>query len=242
MTNETEVVQSRKRWTPDADSFELTRLVTGPLFDKSDRRDDRPWWDRELRIAVGKRYQACGFDNFVVSCPEQRQALWLCRTYANDVDTHVETGNSLLLFGKIGTGKDHLAYAVARYAIYRGYSARWIRGLRWFSQMRDNIDAQTSELLTLNKLILPAILVLSDPLPPNGDLTAYQLSNLLQVIDSRYCERRPTVITVNLRNPADGQELFGPQVWDRLTHGATIVWCQWPSYRQQQSTSGSLKI
>ncbi len=73
--------------------------------------------------------------------------------------------------------------------------------------------------------------MLSDPLPPTGELSRYEASNLLLLIDKRYCSGKPTILTVNLASEQDGLELIGAQAWDRLKHEAEIVWCKWPSYR-----------
>jgi DNA replication protein DnaC len=138
----------------------------------------------------------------------------------------------LLLLGKVGTGKDHLAYAIARYAIMRGYSARWLNCMRWYATVRDNIQSEASQVDAIRRLVQPNLLVLNDPLPPVGDLTAWQLGNLFQVIDGRYGARKSTIVTANMDSESDGDAMFGPQVWDRLCDRADLVWFRWPSYRQ----------
>ncbi len=79
------------------------------------------------------------------------------------------------------------------------------------------------------------MLVLDDVLPPNGVLTEYQASTLHRLIDARYRRCRPTWVTMNAADGAEAERGMGPQVVDRLRHGALALFCSWPSYRKAQA-------
>ncbi len=99
----------------------------------------------ELARDAGVRYARNTFNNFEVSAAEQFRAVEQCRAYVSAIRERVQSGSGLLLIGKVGTGKDHLAFAIAGYAISRGFSAKWVRCLQWYTQMRDGIKNDRSE-------------------------------------------------------------------------------------------------
>ena len=51
--------------------------------------------------------------DYLAESPKQRKALDTCQEYADNFRAHFEAGRCLLLLGKPGTGKTHLAAAIA---------------------------------------------------------------------------------------------------------------------------------
>lgn len=205
------------------------RQHVGPLSHSEQLR----WLDR-LEREAGRRYVDCRLNNFHVRAREQFDVVERCREYIASIEERIAGGDGMLLIGPVGTGKDHLAFALARGTIVRGFSAAWVDGLRWYTLMRDRIQQQRSESEAIWELLQPSLLVLSDPLPPAGELSNYEASNLLRIVHRRYIEQRPTLLTVNLTSEDEGRELIGDQAWDRLIHGAELVWCRWESYRRHR--------
>lgn len=62
--------------------------------------------------AIPVRFIGRSFDNYRADEPTQRAALTAAREYAEGFSRHAHTGGSLLLLGKAGTGKSHLASAI----------------------------------------------------------------------------------------------------------------------------------
>lgn len=188
----------------------------------------------ELERDAGRRYAGCRLDSFEQRTAEHFEVVSRCLAYVKEIEDRITGGNSLLLLGPVGTGKDHLAFAIARGAILRGYSAAWIDGLRWYALMRDRIQLGRLEGEAIYELLQSSLLVVSDPLPPTGDLSNYEMSNLLRIVHRRYIERKPTLLTANLADEAQGKDLIGDQAWDRLIEGAELLWCRWSSYRRKR--------
>jgi DNA replication protein DnaC len=76
------------------------------------------------RSAVPRRFLERTFENYRAATPGQRQALAVCRAYANGFEQTRRRGGGLLLLGGPGTGKTHLACATLARVIHAGHRAR----------------------------------------------------------------------------------------------------------------------
>lgn len=182
--------------------------------------------------AAGPRYDRCRFENYEHGQPEQTAALTAVREFATSAREHVSQGHGLLLFGPVGTGKDHLMFAAIREACRAGLRVEWRNGLDWFGVLRDRIGTDFDEETTIRELVNCDVLALSDPLPPHGDLSSYQGQMLLRVIDRRYRRLKSTWVTMNVKDRAEATERMGAAVVDRLCDGALAVFCNWKSHRR----------
>jgi DNA replication protein DnaC len=140
----------------------------------------------------------------------------------------------VVLLGPKGTGKDHLAIALAKLvAMETGLAPVWINGLDLFSDMR-TLELSLPE--DLGKDIIDPyradILIISDLAPPAGVLSDFCQNSLFKLIDYRYSNRLPTWVTMNVSGGEEAAQRIGHQTVDRLRHGAIVVPCNWPSYRQ----------
>ncbi|NLE39025.1 MAG: ATP-binding protein [Pirellulaceae bacterium] len=229
-----------KRWP------RMTNAATTPDQEAAADRDEkdrigraeeaRRRADAERFLVVrGGRYRNCRLSNFEAELRGQADAVARLRDYLEHLPEHVERGHNIVLFGPSGTGKDHLATAMAYAAIRRGgYSVAYTAGLDLYARLRATIDGRADEADVITPLVKADILLLSDPIPPIGELTRYQTEVLYRIIDARYSHPRPTWVTLNVASGAEASDRLSPPVYDRLRHGATAVYCDWPSYRQPQ--------
>jgi DNA replication protein DnaC len=204
---------------------------------ESQRAEQRAAGERMQRYidlvkTAGNRYHNCTLDSFQCTRPAQNSVVDALRDYiANDCN------ESLILYGPVGTGKDHLAFAVCRCAVKTGKTVKWVNGQAWFGIVRDAMDTDRSEASLIADLSRPALLCLSDPLPPVGALTQHQATMLYRVIDTRYSKGLPTICTVNVANDQEADERMGAATWDRLCHDAYKLSCNWPTYRKPARTN-----
>lgn len=186
---------------------------------------------REFVSRVGRRYESASLETFEAETGRQKAVLDAVREYVERVNDRIESGQGILFFGPKGTGKDHLAVAVAKATLLRGFTAHWSNGLDWFGDLRDGMERDARESSLINRLARPSLLVLSDPLPLTGELTQHQSSQLWRVIDRRYRDMKPTVVTMNVASRKEAEERMGAALVDRLAHGALALFCNWESYR-----------
>ena len=181
----------------------------------------------ELCMAAGDRYARCTLENFDAKHPKQKQVLTEVLAYVA-----ADCPGGLVLYGPIGTGKDHLAFAVCRECIRSGKTVKWLNGRQWFGSIRDAMDSTKTEAAIIDEVRRPDVVCLSDPLPPIGALTPHQADMLYRFIDARYCRGATTICTLNVENDADADERLGVPTWDRLCDGSCKLHCSWASCRK----------
>jgi DNA replication protein DnaC len=220
-----------------------------PVISDDERRrhaEEREQRERDTEIArcwhevatdMGRRYHDCRIDNFEFHGTAEEQArqkdvIRKCSDYADDIVNRVASGVGIVLFGPPGSGKDHIMAALIKRAIDCGLKVKWINGLDFFGNMRDSMDSETTEESIFRHLATPAVLAISDPLPPWGPLTTFQSQTMFRLIDRRYRKEKPIWVTANFADGNEAADRIGLAVQDRLRDRAMALQCDWKSYRK----------
>lgn len=191
----------------------------------------------KLATRLGARYgpAAATLDRFRIYDGKQRAVIARLRAIGDRLDELTAAGRGIVLFGSVGTGKDHLAAAMLYAAIDRfGITAEWINGRDIFGASRAAMSEDRSEATVIRPLVQPQILCISDVLPVAGSLSDWNLDLLYRIFDSRYREMRPTWLTMNVVDEEDAKGRLLPPLWRRVKEGAELVPCFWPMYAGQK--------
>jgi DNA replication protein DnaC len=180
----------------------------------------------------GQRYGAATLDSFDVQSEGQKHVVEKLREYCANIDDEINAGRNVVLYGPPGTGKDHLLVALMRAAVANFYTVAWRDAQTLFSSFRDAIGEDKSESSLISETTKANVLAISDPTPPLGELSDFQRSTLFRIIDRRYRDVRPTWVTINVASAEEASQKIAPNIIDRLNHGALVLRCSWPSYRQ----------
>lgn len=208
-------------------------LDTRRASEESSNRDGRRMetW-KALLAAAGYRYAHCKLETFQTPRRDQLAVVEALIDYTGNIVDRRDTATGVVLYGPCGTGKDHLAFAIARAAVAAYMSVVWLNGQDWYGKIRDAMDDETPEASLINRIARPDFAFISDPLPPIGNLSQHQATMLYRAIEARYAARRPTVVTVNVATDDEADSRLGVPTWDRMCDGAWKIRCAWPSYRK----------
>lgn len=144
----------------------------------------------------------------------------------------VTEGRSLILGGRSGRGKTHLAVSIAYRAIQNGYDARFTTAAQLIEALSAAArDGRLSE--GLLEYVQPHVLVIDEV----GYLTysADAANVLFQVVDHRYLHKKPMLFTTNKPLSQWGHVLHDPDlaeaITDRVLERGRWIELRGPSYR-----------
>lgn len=197
----------------------------------------------DLKHDLGARYypERASFDCFRADHSAQKRVLKQLQEI--DIKILVEEGAGIILFGPVGTGKDHLQAAMLYKAAREGFSGKWINGQDWYGSLRDRIKDDRAEAELLASLTKPDILAISDPLPAKRELSGWNAEMLYCLVDRRYRNLKSTWITINATDEMDADQRLTSPVFDRLRDNAHIIRCFWDSFRGRgRATTGAKAV
>jgi len=154
------------------------------------------------RARIPARYEHCDFESFstdVGVTPQQTQSLQqaklLTQAFVRDYPGATEKG--LLLLGPSGVGKTHLAVAALKELIRRGHGGLFCdyRELLKEIQASYNPASESTEMSVLEPVRTAEILVMDDL--GASKPSAWVLDIIGLVLNTRYNERRVTLLTTN---------------------------------------------
>jgi DNA replication protein DnaC len=183
------------------------------------------------------RFQNVSFEDYERTQPNQKRIAAAVEKFSR-ADFKANPRN-LVLFGKVGTGKDHLITAAAKAVSRQGVSVRYFIAERFFADCSDRFKSNQTEKDFLRKYITPDVLIFSDPIKKKWlkeSPTDAGHDRFCSVIKQRAQQNRPTWLTGNLFSPdlktgiSQLETIFGSDVVRRITAGAVLCWCDWSCY------------
>ncbi|HHC6612700.1 TPA: ATP-binding protein [Vibrio parahaemolyticus] len=186
------------------------------------------------RSGVGKKHQKCRFSNYVTDNQGQRQAFSVSRRWVSEF---LEGGSKNFIFsGSTGTGKNHLACAMANSLMTRNKTVLVITVAELMMKIRDKYNRQSNvtEAQFLKYLSQVDLLVLDEVgVQRMNDHEAIMINT---IIDSRYTNEKATGILTNLKSD-DLTQVLGARVMERLLENCEWVSFTWESFRKQVRNS-----
>ena len=222
----TRVMQAQAAQEPFLETF------AAMLQDELDRRRSRLTERRFKRSGLDEKVSLADFDwRFNPKLP--RSACFELHTLK-----FIGEGANVLIIGKPGTGKSHVAKAVAYQATLQGYDVRYVEADSEFARYGLASTAEQAE--QLKGWIEPDLLVLDDLFLARriADVSA----ELLQaIVHQRYKLRRAIVITSNRVVQDWGKYLadatMATTILDRLMHRCAMLEFEGKSYRLKEAAA-----
>lgn len=178
---------------------------------------------------IPKRFVSCDFDNYRIATESQKKVLEKCRSFAENFQRYHKTGACLLLCGRPGTGKNHLATAISKRLLSDGYSVLRIKASQYLdAYWAKSFDEREGWLSDMAKVDL----IMIDEIGRSSNAKSAQ-DAFFRLIDARYEAELPTMLATNL-NRDELIEVLGDATYDRLTQGGSIrLTFDWESYRSK---------
>ena len=150
-----------------------------------------------------------------------------------------ETTSGLMLYGKAGSGKTHLAVAIARHIIeQKQIQVRFARVVDLLAEIRktfnENEQYRTENESDLIQRYASAPLLIIDDLGAEKT-TDWVRQILYQIIDERWIEQKPIIVTSNL-NLEELEARFEERIASRVAGMCRLVESRDYDYRIKKST------
>lgn len=178
---------------------------------------------------LGERYKNCTIDNFI----ERPGTDGVYEAAARYIEEYPNWGaDGLLFWGSPGNGKTTLMASIANDLADKGHNVVFQNFPKLLRRIRGTFNQgnKGSEQQIMKALLECDVLIIDE-------VGAEKLSEWVQeifysIIDGRYIEGRPTLLTTNLK-PAELTERIGERTFDRLTEVAIMIENKGNSYRRE---------
>jgi len=195
-------------------------------------REDRELIDRLRRGSMmDNKLLSATFDKFKPNKYNDRNYK-VCYRYATAFDQMVEKNQGLILWGDVGTGKSFAAACIANYLLDHKVSVVMTSFVRVLEIIQDGGEKETALMDRLSR----AKLVIFDDLGAERS-TSYALEKVYNLIDDRYSNQRPMILTTNLTMDQMKSEIEPrfSRIYDRIFECCYPIQFTGPSWRRVEA-------
>lgn len=212
---------------------ECSKIEAGRYSVLAREREERERLERlekaKRASGLGTRHIRCELTNYTVSSAGQAKALASATEYVDAIANG--SASCLIMCGKVGTGKTHLAAAMVNRLVERRIKCRIVKLADLVREIKSTwakgSERSEGDVIAFYSA-LPVLFIDEVGVQFGSDTEKLLIS---EIIDNRYQELRPTVLISNL--DAQGvKQCIGDRSFDRLREdGGKVIAFDWDSYR-----------
>ena len=192
------------------------------------------------RSGIKKRFRQRTFEHFKADTPERKRWLRVAKEYADRFPEKLVTGEGLYIEGNYGTGKTHLAAAIALQLIEAGVPVVCKTSIELLMDIRKAFDGREVSEEAILRAYKDVDLLIIDDLGKE-QVTEWSISTLYNIINDRYEDMKPTIITTNfgsddliaVETPKGSNESRIEAIVSRLREVSTVLTMVGEDYRSQ---------
>lgn len=253
--------QTIRLWKPSpqrCDCEQATKYWTD--FDREQAAEEERKKERERReimrarvkkllgeSGIKSRFMRRTFANFLRDTRQRDTCYRAAKEYADNWQTHAANGDGLYIEGTNGTGKTHLAAAIALQLLGQGIPVICKTSDDLLQDIKRTFETQgitEREVLSVYRNI--DLLIVDDL--GKEQCTDWSMSTLYSIFNDRYESMRPTIITTNYRAedltqaliPKGGDNKKIVAIISRLRETSRVLTMAWEDFRgaEHESFSG----
>lgn len=196
------------------------------------------------KSGIKKRFMQRTFPNFIIDTPGRQKNYQIAKEYADNFSSHQKRGDGLYIEGTNGTGKTHLAAAIALQLIGEGIPVICKASSDLLLDIRKTFNssegASEGQILDIYKRV--DLLIIDDL--GKEQCTDWGMSTLYSILNDRYEDMKPTIITTNYNTEnlikaltpkgMDGSKIIA--IISRLQETSTVMTMAWEDIRGKEKT------
>ena len=195
---------------------------------KQEREQQEYYQAQQARInrllgasGIGKRFQKRVFSTFSTNTPARKKAYQIAKDYADNFAVHIQDGTGLYIEGTNGTGKTHLAAAIAMQLMTEQKIPCICKTAGdLLLDIKSAYDAENVNEKQILQVYKDVSLLIVDDLGKE-QCTDWSISTLYFIMNDRYENMLPTIITTNY-NSDDLTRALTPKGYDNYKAKAII--------------------
>lgn len=186
---------------------------------------------------IKNRFMSRTFENFARNTPQRANAYDNAKYYADNFsEVYSKDGTGLYIEGTFGTGKTHLAVAIALRLIRQGVNVICKTSIELLKDIKAAFRYENGEEEETARYKRCALLVIDDL--GKEQCTDWSLPKLYEIVNDRYEKCKPTIVTTNYSHdelirrlvPKGGDNITAGALVSRLKEAAipmTMAWHDW---------------
>lgn len=180
---------------------------------------------------IPKKYTNANLSSLESHTEKTSKAIQYASRYIAAFEVIKDDGVSMIFFGSPGTGKTHIACAVAIEIINKGFTAKYITAFDLLNEISDCFRTKQPVNDAIKSYLQSDLLVIDEIGIQYGK--DHDSIWLYKIINTRYVNNRPTIIISNL-NQEELEAFIGAPTYDRLQEGkGAAIPFFWESHRRK---------